>query len=119
MLLLAGGLQTNEVACALFITELTVRTHVKQALRHCRAHSREEVYRLLELAQGTNAVRLASRRVRPFHDQWLSREAPSGNGPIPSQPLSGSEKPGDRGSFVLQDNAARAVRPRAAGRRGR
>ena len=91
MLLLAGGLQTNEVACALFITELTVRTHVKQALRHCRAHSREEVYRLLELAQGTNAVRLASRRVRPFHDQWLSREAPPGNGPIPSQPLSGSE----------------------------
>ena len=89
MLLLARGLQTNEVACALFITELTVRTHVKQALRHCRVHSREEVFGLLELAHDTDAVRLASRRVRPFHDQWLSREAPPGNGPIPSQPPSG------------------------------
>ena len=89
MLLLAGGLQTNQVACALFITELTVRTHVKQALRHCGAHSREEVYRLLELAHDTDVVRLASQRVQPFHDQWWSREAPPGNDAIPSQPPPG------------------------------
>lgn len=88
MLLLAGGLQTNQVACALFITELTVRTHVKQALRHCRAHSRDEVYRLLELARDTDVVRLASRRVQPFHDQWWSRDVPPGNSPISSQPPS-------------------------------
>ena len=88
MLLLAGGLQTSQVACALFITELTVRTHVKQALRHCRAHSREEVYRLLELAHDTDVIRLASRRVQPFHDQWLARDVPPGNGPLLSQPPS-------------------------------
>ena len=75
-LLLARGLHTNEVARVLFISELTVRTHVKQALRHCRVHSRAEVFRLFELAQDSDTVRLASRRVQPPLAKWWSRADP-------------------------------------------
>jgi DNA-binding CsgD family transcriptional regulator len=88
MLLLAAGLHTNEVAHALFITKETVRTHVKQALQHCRAHSRGEVFRLLELAHDTGQVRLATRRVQPFLDQWWSRKAERDDGLISSPPSS-------------------------------
>lgn len=72
MLLLAAGLHTDEVAHALFISEHTVRTHVKQALRHGNAHSRQEVFRLLTSARESNTVQLAGRRVQPFLDQWWS-----------------------------------------------
>ena len=85
MLLLAGGLHTKEAARALFITNETVRTHVKQALRHCRAHSRAEVFRLLELAHDTNLVRLAARRVQPFLDQWWARRAERDDGFVTSR----------------------------------
>ena len=88
MLLLAGGLQTKEAAHALFITNETVRTHVKQALRHCRAHSRAEVFRLLEMAQDTDSVRLAARRVQPFLDQWWARKAERDDGLVTSRPSS-------------------------------
>lgn len=70
MLLLAAGLQTREVANALFITPQTVKTHVKQALKRSRAHSREELFQLLGPARATETVRLATRRVQPFLDQW-------------------------------------------------
>jgi DNA-binding CsgD family transcriptional regulator len=88
MLLLAAGLHTKEAAGALFITKETVRTHVKQALQHCGAHSRGEVFRLLELAYDTDPVRLAARRVQPFLDQWWSRKAERHDGLIPSRPSS-------------------------------
>jgi DNA-binding NarL/FixJ family response regulator len=88
MVLLAAGLHTNEVARALFITKETVRTHVKQALKHCGAHSRGEVLRLLELAHDTGPVRLAASRVQPFLDQWWSRKAERDDGLISSPPSS-------------------------------
>lgn len=82
VLLLAAGLHTREVAAALFVTEQTVRTHVKQALRHSGAHSRAELFRLLAPAHATDAVRLAARRVQPFLDQWWFQDAQRGDSPI-------------------------------------
>lgn len=70
MMLLAAGLHTDEVGRALFISRNTVRTHVKQALRHGSAHSRQDVFRLLTAARDSNTVRLARRRVQPALDQW-------------------------------------------------
>jgi hypothetical protein len=88
MVLLAAGLHTNDVARALFITKETVRTHVKQALKHGGAHSRGEIFRLLEVAHDTGPVRLAARRVQPFLDQWWSRAAERDDGVNPSRPSS-------------------------------
>jgi len=82
MILLAAGLQTREVADALFITDQTVRTHVKLALRHGGVHSREELFKLLESARATDTVQLATMRVRPFLDKWWVTNAPRGESPI-------------------------------------
>lgn len=81
-LLLAAGLHTREVAETFFITEATVRTHIKLALRRGGVHSREELLKLLAPARATDTVRLAARRVQPFLDQWWLRDARRDGSPI-------------------------------------
>lgn len=70
LLLYAVGLSTDEIAQALYVSEHTVRTHVKNALAHLEVHARNEALGVVRHGSGSAQVSLAAMRILPELERW-------------------------------------------------